>query len=112
LVREFPDVGDIVWINFTPQAGKEQAGKRPAIVLSQKFYSEKSGLVLACPITSKAKGYAFEVVLPEGLAVSGVILVDQLKSVDWQARGIEIVGQVPSLTVRQAKAKIKALLAL
>jgi mRNA interferase MazF len=93
--------------------GRERAGWQAAGYCSESEVLQREiGTRLACPITSKAKGYAFEVVLPEGLAVSGVILIDQLKSVDWQARGIEIVGQVPSLTVRQAKAKIKALLAL
>ncbi len=76
--------GDIIWINFTPQVGREQAGRRPAIVISPIKYNRRVGLALVCPITTKVKGYPFEVILPSGLAVSGVILADQVKSLDWQ----------------------------
>jgi mRNA interferase MazF len=88
-----PERGDVVWINFDPQAGHEQAGRRPALVLSPLEYYEKSGLAILCPITSRAKGYPFEVVLPPGMTVSGVILCDQVKSVDWKARNAVFICQ-------------------
>jgi len=81
-----PRRGDLVWISFDHQAEHEQAGRRPAFVLSPESYNRKTGLFLACPISSKLKGYPFEVPLPDGLDVSGVILADQIKSLDWKAR--------------------------
>jgi mRNA interferase MazF len=84
-----PRRGDVVWLSFDPQAGHEQAGRRPAFVLSPEAYNRKTGLFLACPITSKAKGYPFEVALPAGLPVSGVILTDQIKNLDWKVRKAE-----------------------
>lgn len=85
-----PRRGDVVWLSSDPQAGHEQAGRRPAFVLSPESYNRKTGLFLACPITSKVKGYPFEVALPAGLAVSGVILADQIKSLDWKVRKAEL----------------------
>jgi mRNA interferase MazF len=87
-----PRRGDIVWLSFDPQAGHKQAGRRPAFVLSPESYNRKTGLFLACPITSKVKGYPFEVALPDGLAVSGVILTDQIKSLDWKVRKAELAA--------------------
>src|SRR5436190_22112077 len=87
-----PRRGDLVWLSFDPQAGHEQAGRRPAFVLSPDTYNRKTGLFLACPITSKVKGYPFEVALPSGLVVSGVILADQIKSLDWKARKAEFAA--------------------
>lgn len=87
-----PRRGDIVWLSLDPQAGHEQAGRRPAFVLSPENYNRKTGLFLACPITSKMKGYPFEVMLPDGLAVSGVILSDQIKSLDWKVRKAEFAA--------------------
>ncbi len=84
-----PKRGDLVWLTFDPQAGHEQAGRRPAFVLSPEAYNRKTSLFLACPVTSRAKGYPFEVALPVGLPVSGVILADQIKSLDWKARKAE-----------------------
>ena len=81
-----PDRGDIVWLQFTPQAGHEQAGHRPALVLSPASYNRRSGLMLCCPITSRVKGYPFEVALGEGEDLAGVVLADQVKSLDWKAR--------------------------
>jgi len=81
-----PERGDIVWLNFDPQAGHEQAGKRPAVVLSPRAYNQKVGLALFCPITNQRKGYPFEVNIPEGLEIGGVILSDQIKSLDWRSR--------------------------
>lgn len=90
-----PERGDIVWLTFTPQAGHEQAGRRPALVLSPKAYNGKVGLAIFCPITSQVKGYPFEVAVPQGLAVGGVILSDQVKSLDWKARQAEFVCRLP-----------------
>lgn len=90
-----PEQGDIIWTNFTPQAGREQAGRRPALVLSPIGYNRRVGLVLVCPIATRVKGYRGEVMIPEGLAVSGVVLADQVKSIDWQARGAEFACQMP-----------------
>jgi mRNA interferase MazF len=81
-----PDVGDLVWLSFSPQAGQEQGGRRPALVLSERLYNERVGLCLVCPVTGKAKGYPFEVDLPAGMPVQGVVLSDHVKSADWQER--------------------------
>lgn len=105
-----PDRGDVVWINFNPQAGHEQAGKRPAFVLSPASYNRKVGLALLCPITNKIKGYPFEVDLPKGLPVSGTILSDQLKSLDWQARNAEFICRLPDEITQQVLVKAKTLL--
>jgi mRNA interferase MazF len=90
-----PERGDIVWLTFTPQAGHEQAGRRPALVLSPRAYNRKVGLAIFCPITSQIKGYPFEVAVPQGLTVNGVILSDQVKSLDWKARQAEFVCRLP-----------------
>ena len=90
-----PERGDIVWLTFTPQAGHEQAGRRPALVLSPSAYNRKVGLAIFCPITSQIKGYPFEVAVPQGLTVNGVILSDQVKSLDWKARQAEFVCRLP-----------------
>ncbi len=82
-----PDRGDIVWVNFNPQKGHEQANKRPAIILSPKIYNAKTSLALVCPITSVKKGYPFEVALTKG-KTTGVVLVDQIRSIDWQERKV------------------------
>lgn len=88
-----PDGGDLVWIDFDPQAGSEQAGRRPGIVLSGATYNRRTGLGVFCPITSRVKGYPFEVSLPAGLPVTGVVLADQIKCMDWRARRVEFVGR-------------------
>jgi mRNA interferase MazF len=90
-----PERGDVVWITLNPQAGHEQAGRRPALVLSPKSYNGKVGLALLCPITSQVKGYPFEVAIPDGLRVNGVILSDQIKSLDWRARKAEKACTIP-----------------
>lgn len=105
-----PDRGDVVWMNFTPQAGHEQAGHRPALVLSSRVYNERSGLMACCPITSRARGYPFEVPLDEKAGVQGVVLADQLRSLDWQARGAVSRGRVDDTTLAQVLARIAALL--
>ena len=89
-----PARGDLVWLDFDPRAGHEQAGRRPGIVLSQVAYNRRVGLIVVCPITSRVKGFPFELALPEGLPIGGVVLTDQVKSVDWRARRAEIVGSV------------------
>ena len=87
--RYVPDRGDVVWMDFSPQAGREQAGRRPALVLSSKTYNRKTGRCLACPVTSQIKGYPFELRLPADCAVQGAVLVDHVKNQDWQARRAE-----------------------
>ncbi|MBA3311845.1 MAG: endoribonuclease MazF [Planctomycetota bacterium] len=93
--KRIPDQGDLVWLTFDPQAGHEQAGRRPALVLSPASYNSKVGLALVCPITNQAKGYPFEVALPAGSKFTGVVLADQVKSVDWRVREAQRVGSVP-----------------
>jgi mRNA interferase MazF len=94
-----PDRGDLVWLEFDPQAGHEQAGRRPAVVLSPKIYNERTGLMLCCPITSKVKGYPFEVLLPNGLKIGGAVLADQLRNLDWKARNADLIERVPDTTI-------------
>ena len=105
-----PDRGDVVWITFNPQAGHEQAGRRPALVLSPKAYNRKIGLALLCPITSQVKGYPFEVVIPAGLPVSGVILSDQVKSLDWKARNAEKACALSKDVTAKVLQRVKALI--
>ena len=107
--RYVPQRGDIVWLQFTPQAGHEQAGRRPALVVSPRAYNEKVGLALFCPITSQLKGYPFEVALPGGLKVSGAVLSDQVKSLDWQARKARRIVAAPRQVIDEALAKIALL---
>jgi len=105
-----PDRGDVVWITFNPQAGHEQAGRRPAVVLSPKAYNGKVGLALLCPVTSQVKGYPFEVIIPEGLPVSGAILSDQVKSLDWKARNIEKACSLPEESIKKVLQRVKTLI--
>ncbi len=106
-----PDSGDLVWIDFDPHAGREQGGRRPALVLSAAAYNGKSGLLVACPVTSHVKGYPFEVVLPNG-AISGAVLCDHLKSIDWRARRAERASRAPSSVMAAVREKLAALLGL
>jgi mRNA interferase MazF len=105
-----PDRSDLIWLRFSPQAGREQADRRPALVLSKRLYNHKARLALACPITSKVKGYPFEVVLPEGLPVTGAVLSDHVYSVDWESRGAEWIGAAPHELVAEVIDGINALL--
>ena len=105
-----PERGDAVWLDFNPQAGHEQAGKRPAIVLSPAAYNRKVGLCLFCPITSQAKGYPFEVAIPAGLKVTGVVLADQVKSLDWKARNAKLIARLPTAVAAVVVGKLKTLL--
>ena len=106
-----PQRGDAVWITLTPQAGHEQAGRRPALILSPGTYNARVGLALFCPITTQIKGYPFEVVIPPGLRVSGAVLADQVKSLDWRAREAEFICALPSRTTGEVLQKIGTLLA-
>jgi mRNA interferase MazF len=99
-----------VWINFSPQQGHEQAGRRSAVIVSPKRYNERLKLALICPITSRVKGYPFEVQLPEDTEVQGVVLCDQLKSLDWQARKIKFIEALPSTTLEEILSKAITLL--
>lgn len=94
-VQYAPARGDVVWLDFNPQVGREQAGRRPALVLSSTAYNRVAGLAVVCPITSRVKGYPFEVALPDGLPVTGVVLSDQAKSLDWHARNAAYLCSVP-----------------
>ena len=105
-----PDRGDIVWLRFSPQAGHEQAGHRPALVISPKAYNQKTGLALLCPITSRAKGYPFEVLLGPSSNIQGVVLSDQVKSLDWRARGAHLECKAPRQVVGETVEKIRVLL--
>lgn len=105
-----PKRGDMVWLTFTPQAGHEQAGHRPALILSPEPYNKKVGLALVCPITSHVKGYPFEVPIPQGLDISGVVLADQVKSLDWKARRARFCCAVPAATVTDVLRKVAPLL--
>lgn len=107
--RAIPNPGDLVWLEFNPQTGHEQAGHRPALVISDQAYNRKTGLALFCPITSKARGYPFEVICT-GKTIRGVILADQVKSLDWRARKARRIEAAPPGTLEEVLAKLKALL--
>jgi mRNA interferase MazF len=105
-----PNSGDIIWITFNPQAGHEQAGRRPALVLSPAAYNGKVGLAILCPVTSQIKGYPFEVVIPDDLKINGAILSDQVKSLDWKARQAEFASKLPSGTFNEVVQKLSTLI--
>ena len=107
-----PDRGDIVWLNFDPQAGHEQAGYRPAFVISIADYNRKVGLAICCPITNQIKGYPFEVLLPEGLKAEGVILSDQVKNLDWRIRRAKFIDHASDSVTKDVVAKIIAIISL
>ena len=104
-----PERGDIVWLNFNPQSGHEQKGKRPAVVISPKEYNEKVGLGLFCPITSKIKNYPFEIKI-ENKKIDGIILSDQIKSLDWKTREIEFITKITPEKIDEVINKISVLL--
>jgi len=104
-----PNRSDIVWLQFTPQAGHEQAGHRPALVISPRSYNQKVGLALFCPITSNIKGYPFEVRVPQGLKTLGVVLSDQVKSLDWRVRSASFIEALPDSTFEEVVARILAI---
>jgi mRNA interferase MazF len=105
-----PDRGDAVWITLNPQAGHEQAGRRPALVLSPVAYNRKVGLAVLCPITNQIKGYPFEVVIPHGLKVTGAILSDQVKNLDWKAREAKLICRLPQTVTNETLGKLNTLL--
>ena len=107
--KYIPERGDIVWIDFNPTRGHEQAHKRPALVLSLKLYNEKRGLILACPVTSKTKNYPFEVEVKAG-KVRGVILADQIRTLDWQVRRVAFIERVDSVALARVRETIIRLL--
>jgi len=109
--RYVPARGDVVWLAFDPQSGHEQMGRRPAVTLSPYSYNEKVGLALFCPITSQVKGYPFEVALPKPFPISGVVLSDQIKSLDWQARRAQFIAAVPEAVVAEVLGRLQTLLA-
>src|SRR5207302_7392994 len=107
-----PERGDLIWLDFDPQTGREQAGRRPVLVLSPAIYNRKAGLAVVCPITSHSKGYPFEISLPPKHAIQGVILTDHLKSLDWAQRRAQRVGKLSGETLEQVQHTIAALLGI
>ena len=108
--RRVPERGDAILIDFNPQVGGEQAGRRPAVVLSPAAYNGRIGLALLCPVTGQVKGYPFEVAIPDGLGVTGVILADQVKSLDWRRRNAAVIEALPLETVAEVLHKVNLLL--
>jgi mRNA interferase MazF len=108
--RYIPQRGDVVWLTFNPQAGHEQAGRRPALVLSPSSYNAKVGLAVFCPVTSQVKGYPFEVTLPPGSKLAGVVLADQVKILDWRIRRAEFICKVPQETMKEVSGKLATLI--
>ena len=100
MVTYIPDRGDLVWLQFNPQSGHEQAGRRPALTLSPKAYNQKVGLAIFCPVTSQEKGYPFEVEIKEG-KIQGAILADQVKSLDWRKREVKFITKTPSKVINE-----------
>ena len=110
--RYRPERGDVVWISLNPQAGHEQAGRRPALIVSPATYNGKVGLAVFCPITSQVKGYPFEVLIPSGQKISGAVLSDQVKSLDWRAREATFICRLPGNTTIEVLQKLGTLLSL
>ena len=107
-----PDTGDLVWLTFDPQTGHEQRGRRPALILSPRAYNTRARLAVACPVTSRAKGYPFEVALPDDGAVTGVILADHVKNLDWNARGAVFAAAAPPDVLNEVRERLRVLLGL
>ena len=107
--RKTPGRGDLIWLDFTPQAGHEQAGRRPALVISPAAYNARTGLALVCPVTSQVKGYPFEVLLPAGLEIGGAVLSDQLRNLDWKARNAVRIESAPDSVVDAVRRRIATL---
>jgi mRNA interferase MazF len=111
-LSDLPGRGDLAWVAFTPQSGREQAGHRPALVLSPRIYHERSGLAVVCPITSNRQPWPWKVLLPDELAVSGAILVDQVRSIDRVSRRLRVVGCAPHAILLDVQAKLATLLGM
>ena len=107
-----PDLGDIAWVEFDPVLGTEQAGRRPALVLSSRSYHEESWRAVVCPITSKERPWPFNVPLPSGLKTSGVVLVDQVRAIDRSQRRFDIIEQAPDSVVDQVRGRLAALMGI
>lgn len=107
-----PEAGDLVWLTFDPQSGREQKGRRPAVILSPRLYNERAQLVIACPVTSKVKGYAFEVPVVSDSEIDGVILADHVKSLDWKERRAEFAGKLAADALTDVRERIRPLLGL
>jgi len=107
-----PDAGDLVWVTFDPRAGHEQRGRRPALILSPRAYNAKARLVIACPVTSQAKGYPFEVAIPAGGKVTGVVLADHVKSLDWNVRRVEFAATAPVEILTEVRERLRVVLGL
>jgi mRNA interferase MazF len=107
--RYAPERGDVIWLSFDPRIGHEQAGHRLALTISPRSYNAKVGLGLFCPVTSQVKGYPFEVAFPTGCNTSGVVLADQVKSLDWRARRAKLFERAPAEVIAEALGKIRAL---
>jgi mRNA interferase MazF len=105
-----PERGDVVWVSLSPPLGQEQAGRRPAVVLSPHAYNSRVSLAVLCPITSQIKGYPFEVLIPPGLPIEGAILADQAVTLDWRAHRAELVCSLPPAVIEEALGKFRALL--
>lgn len=105
-----PERGDLAWLSFSPQAGREQAGRRPALILSPRSYNRRIGLALACPITSRIKGYPFEVIITGVAGLQGAVLADHVRSVDWHARRIDLIARAPEVLVDDVLARLRPLL--
>lgn len=105
-----PRKGDLVWLNFSPQSGHEQAGRRPALCISPKTYNGKVGLAIFCPITSAIKDYPYEVIIPDDLLIKGVILTDQVKSMDWRSREAQFIASLSPSILADVLAKIHTLI--
>jgi mRNA interferase MazF len=108
--RRVPDRGDVFWLEFQPQRGREQQGRRPAVILSPAAYNGKVGLAVMCPVTTQVKGYPFEVLLPEGLPAQGAILSDQVKSLDWRSRQVRFICRLPEAVIQEVLVKLNTLL--
>ncbi|MFH1541274.1 MAG: endoribonuclease MazF [Elusimicrobiota bacterium] len=109
-MKYIPDRGHVIWISLNPQVGHEQAGRRPAIVLSPAIYNNKTSLAILCPITNQSKGYPFEVMIPTGKYISGVILSDQIKYLDWRVRNAGLICILPETVIIEVLKKIGTLL--
>ena len=107
-----PDAGDLVWLIFDPQTGHEHRGRRPALIVSPRVYNAKARLAIACPITSQVKGYPFEVELPAAGTITGVVLADHVRNVDWQARRIAFEAKAPAELLTEVRERLRALLEL
>lgn len=105
-----PEAGDFVWVSLDPTKGREQRGRRPAIVISRRAYNERAGLCVACPITSRSKGYPFEVAIGSGRGVAGVVLADQARSLSWAERNVSFIGRADSDLLGDVREKIAALI--